>query len=226
MSAELPDDLFATGSRLAPRLELLGGKIPVILVDDVYVDPARVREHALALHFEPPPYSYPGRLATIPLPNASLATFLRNLLGLVNKQYLPRIPAIAAPGGVTIAAFGWILTDFGIIDLHPDQLTAVQRQPHTDPVPIFALIYLNEEERGGTLFFESDDPSRVSPDRSGYFGPGDDEFRLCGRIEGRYNRMAIYPGFVPHSGEIAGDWILSDDRVQRPRLTQRFLFFP
>ena len=225
-ATSLPDDLFATGSRLVPRLEVLGGKIPVILVDGVYVDPARVREHALKLQFEPPPYAYPGRLATIPLPNPSLSLFLRNLLDLVNRQYLPRIPGIAGADGATITAFGRILTDFGIIDLHPDQLTPVQRQPHTDPVPIFALIYLNEEERGGTLFFESGDPSRVSRDRSGYFGHGDEEFRLCGRIEGRYNQLAIYPGFVPHTGEISGDWIKSEDRLERPRLTQRFLFFP
>lgn len=221
----LPDDLFATGRGLVPRLELLGGKLPVILVDDVYADPARVREHALRLNYEPPPYPYPGRIATIPMPNASLSTFLRHVLNLVNRNYLPRIPAIAGDNAVIITAFGRILTDFGIIDRLPQELKPVQRQPHTDPVPIFALVYLNEEERGGTLFFEPGHGGAVPRERSGYFGAGDEEFRLCGKIDGKYNRMAIYPGFVPHTGEI-GDWIESDDRLSKPRLTQRFLFFP
>ncbi len=32
------------------------------------------------------------------------------------------------------------------------------------------------------------------------------------------------PEFVPHSGEIAGAWIRSDERFTNPRLTQRLLF--
>ena len=222
----LPDDLFATGRGLVPRLETLGGRIPVILIDGVYAEPERVREQALTLDYRQPPYPYPGRIGAIPAGIASLEAFKRHLLGLVNGQYLPRIPPIKAPDGRTITAFARVETDFGIIDVHPDELAPFQRQPHTDPVPIFGLIYLNQEERGGTMFFESGDVTKITPGRSGYFGEGDSEFRLCGKIEGRYNRMAIYPGFVPHTGEIAGDWIASEERVMRPRLTQRFLFFP
>ncbi len=39
-------------------------------------------------------------------------------------------------------------------------------------------------------------------------------------------RLVIYPGIVPHSGEIAGDWIHGEERFRYPRLTQRFTFFP
>jgi hypothetical protein len=38
--------------------------------------------------------------------------------------------------------------------------------------------------------------------------------------------MAIYPGFIPQTGEIAGDWIEGEERFRNPRHTQRFDFFP
>jgi hypothetical protein len=47
-----------------------------------------------------------------------------------------------------------------------------------------------------------------------------------GRIEAAFNRLAIYPGFVPHSGEIVGEWIKTDERFTNPRLTQRLVFMP
>jgi len=109
--------------------------------------------------------------------------------------------------------------------VHPNQLSAVQQAPHVDPVPIFGLVYLNEPERGGTLFFNRSGPARNTT-RSGYFSVGDAEYSLVGKIEGRFNRLAVYPGFVPHTGEIAGEWISTDERFSNPRLTQRFVFFP
>ena len=48
---------------------------------------------------------------------------------------------------------------------------------------------------------------------------------LAGRIEGRFNRLAIYPGFILHTGEIAGEWIEGDERFDVPRLTQRMMFY-
>jgi hypothetical protein len=89
-------------------------------------------------------------------------------------------------------------------------------------VPIFGLVYLNQEERGGTLFFKP----RQGPaaERHGYQTTSDGAFELCGRIEGRFNRLAIYPGFIPHSGEIAGPWIEGEERTRHPRLTQRLQF--
>lgn len=226
MTHQLPDDLFTTNSGLVPRLEMLGGKVPVILVDGVYKDPARLREAALELDYRPPNYPYPGRIADIQPGNPSLETFLRNLLNLVNRQYLARVPRIADSNGQTISAFARVLSDFGIIDTPPEQLAPHQRRPHVDPVPIFGLIYLNEEERGGTMFFEPAGPVDEERLPGGYFREGDEGFSLIGRIGGQFNRLAVYPGFVPHSGDIAGEWIASEERVTKPRLTQRFLLFP
>lgn len=216
---------FHTRDRLNANFELLGGKIPVLIIDGIYDHPHDVRRDALALDYRTPNYPYPGRIAEIPYKNASLIRFLDNILGLVNSTYLPRIPPIESvdsPGALT--AFRSLHTDFAIVDRHPDELIDVQRAPHIDAVPIFGLIYLNEAERGGTLFFERADVASVEPGT--YPSSNNQDWKFVDRIEGKFNRLAIYPGFVPHSGEIAGDWITTDQRFTAPRLTQRLVFIP
>lgn len=219
------EDLFEMSAELDIRFEKLGGQIPVVLIDDFYRRPDDVREMALGLHYAPPPYPYPGKLALIPLPNRSLSDVMRKVLELVNGEYLPRVPPIAM-NGTPIAAFRQLATDFAVVDVHPDELTPGQQRPHVDPIPVFGLIYLNREERGGTLFFHQKTPVGEKAPGVGYLTASDEAFKLIGRIEPAYNRMAIYPGFVPHCGEIAGDWIRGEERFKSPRLTQRLVFRP
>lgn len=217
--------LFALNPEARPELTLVGGRLPVLIVDDVFKTPDAIRSKALALPYEAPDYPYPGRIASPPAGDGSLEAFLKSVLALVNGQYLPRIPPIAANRD-RITRFGRIQTDFAITDVHPDELAETQRKPHTDPVPIFGLVYLNPQVRGGTLFF---DPPAVVPDgrdRRGYTSSDDAAYPFVGRIEGAFNRLAIYPGFILHTAEIAGDWIRSDERTKSPRLTQRLVFFP
>lgn len=225
MSYTLSDDLFATSASLVPRMQLLGGQIPVIIIDGIYRAPARVRQVALSLEFEQPALYYPGRIAAIDDSNPTMATLLRTLLQLVNREYLPRVPPIVPLDGTMITSFSRVTTDFGIVDVPPDKLQEGQRTPHVDLVAIFGLLYLNEEERGGTMFFQPEPATQPSEGRRGYFREGDSGFRLIGKIEGRYNRLAIYPGFVHHSGEITGEWIDAEEGRIYPRLTQRFLFY-
>jgi hypothetical protein len=217
--------LFALNPDARPLLTLVGGRLPVLILDRVFNDPQAIRETALALPYEPPPYPYPGKIAAAPEEDGSLAIFLDAVLALVNTQYLPRIPPIAA-NSRRITQFGRVQADFAITDIHPDELAETQRKPHTDPVPIFGLVYLNPDERGGTLFF---DPPSAVPDgkeRRGYTSSEDAAYPFVGKIEGAFNRLAIYPGFILHTAEIAGDWIRSDERRKSPRLTQRLVFFP
>ncbi|TFI56697.1 hypothetical protein E2493_18945 [Sphingomonas parva] len=215
----LNDDLFALAPHPVIRCEWLGGRVPVILVDGVYADPDAVRAAALSLEFSPAATHYPGRLASIPDPNPSRDRMLRWARGLADTALLGVFPLMA--DGRPVVGFREVFSDFAIVDVHPDALTPEQRIPHVDPVPAFGLVYLNREERGGTLFFE-----RLGDDRGGpgYFTTAGSGYALLGRIEPRFNRLAIYPGCVPHSGEIAGEWIRSDERFRRPRLTQRLLF--
>lgn len=220
----MDEDLFELSPELDIRFEKLGGRVPVILVDGFYRRPDDIREMALTLNFEQPPTPYPGKIAEIPGTNRSLAEVMSRVLGLVNRKYLQQVPI--ARNGQPIAKFGRLYTDFAVVDVHPDDLTPVQRNPHIDPVPVFGLVYLNPEERGGTLFFDRRPPTGEKTASTGYVTGSTREFELVGKIEPAYNRMAIYPGFVLHSGEIEGDWIRGEERFTNPRLTQRFRFHP
>ena len=218
------DDLFEMSPDANMRIEKIGGRIPVVIIDNVYRRPDEIREAALRLSYAPPPYPYPGKLALIPEPNPSLSLVRQRVLEIVNGEYLPHIPI--AQDGRRISSFGQLYTDFAIVDVHPDELTEVQRLPHTDPVPVFGLVYLNREERGGTLFFRQMRALSEEEQGEGYLTESNDAFELLGRIEPAFNRLAVYPGIVPHSGEIVGDWIRSEERFRSPRLTQRFVFLP
>lgn len=215
------DDLFKLSPLMKIKLATAGGIIPVILIDNVYERPDDIRSMALRLPYSPPDYPYPGKIA-VPPPSASLDAVAQWALHTTNTRYLPNVPPIQG-GGQPITRFGRIHTDFAIIDVHPEQLSSAQRLPHVDPVPVFALVYLNREERGGTLFFEQ---TSAQAHVGGYITESNSAFRLLGRIEAAFNRMAIYPGFVPHTGEISGRWIEGDERFNSPRLTQRFVFLP
>jgi len=215
------DDLFKLSSSMEMKLTKVGGIIPVLLVDNVYERPDDIRSMALALSYGPPDNSYPGKIAAPP-PSASLAAVTRWALEAANARYLPNVPPIQG-GGQPITQFGRIQTDFAIVDVHPEELSSAQGLPHVDPVPVFALVYLNREERGGTLFFEQ---TSAPADDGGYLTKSNDAFRLLGRIEAAFNRMAIYPGFIPHTGDISGRWIEGEERFNNPRLTQRFVFLP
>lgn len=217
------DHLFELAARPQVKFELLGGYVPTIIVDNLYARPDLVREAALKLTYAKPTYLYPGKLG-VPPSSPSLVKLTDWTLNLANRRYLPYIPPINKDGR-RVTAFRRIHTDFGIVDVLPGDLSEAQQVPHTDPVPVFGLVYLNREERGGTLFFEPVPGARQEAS-AGYMTSTNPRYKLRARIEPVFNRLAIYPGFVPHSGEISGSWIETDQRFTSPRLTQRIIFFP
>jgi hypothetical protein len=215
-------DLFATGAAAQLSAGYIDRQIPYLTVDGIFADPAAVRAAALALPWVPGTANYPGRVARFPAGDPSLTEFLRKVVGLVTREYLPRLPALS--GGRRLSQVRGADTDFAITDTHPAELSARQREPHIDPIPVFGLVYLNEEPRGGTLFFKPGGAPAAAATSAGYPG-SNEQLEVCGHIEGRFNRLAIYPGFILHSGEIEGDWIENDARFTAPRLTQRIMFF-
>jgi hypothetical protein len=218
----MAQDLFATGASPQLSIGYIDGQIPFATVDGVFADPNAVRDAALALPYSPGTQYYPGRIARFPDGDESLSAFIQKVAGLVTREYLPRLPPL--PGGERLSALRGIDTDFAITETPPDQLNEGQRQPHTDAVPVFGLVYLNEEPRGGTLFFKPRKEVRTGAQLSAYPSYDHERFEVCGHIEGRFNRLAIYPGFIFHSGEIEGEWIGTEARVAAPRLTQRIMF--
>lgn len=213
-------DLFAISPDISPRFVAISPGVPAVIVDDFYLHPREIREAALALPFGGPTALYPGRIATFPADHASLNRAVAWVKAMVERELLAKIELMN--NGKRVTAFDRLETDFAVVDTPPDSLLPAQRAPHVDHVPIFGLVYLNEEERGGTAFFRRRQAA-ADPERQGYFQSEDGVFQKTGRIEGRFNRLAIYPGFVWHSGEI-GDWIKSEDRIRAPRLTQRLVF--
>lgn len=216
---------FALNPGSRATMQRLGGKVPVLLIDDVFAAPTALRALALALPYGEPNTVYPGKIAETDGDDPSLQFFLGKILELVNEQYLPRVPPLFVDGQ-PIARFKRIHADFAVTDRHPDDLEATQRKPHIDPVAIFGLVYLNPEPKGGTLFFEEAGIGVSERSSEGYCTGADLGFSLVGRIEGIFNRLAIYPGFILHSGEIEGAWIRSDERFRSPRLTLRLAFIP
>ena len=169
-----------------------------------------------------PAPTIPGRKAQLPEGHESLGNFLRKVCGAVERDYLPRIGSL--PDGRRPTSVRRVDTDFAITDVHPSELTKEQTRPHIDHVPFFELVYLNPQDRGGTLFFRAKSEVAPSAGRTGYQVESDDFVQLCGKIEGRFNRLAIYPGFILHTGEVKG-WIETQARFDEPRLTQRIMFF-
>ena len=215
-------DIFAMAAQPRAQIAYLDGQIPVMLVDNVFADPLGVRTLALGLPYQPAGAHYPGRKAQLPEGHEGLERFLGEVRGAVERHYFPRIGAL--PDGRRPTAIRRVETDFAITDVHPSELTKEQTRPHIDHVPFFGLVYLNPQDRGGTLFFRAKSQVAPSSPRTGYQLESDEHVQLCGKIEGRFNRLAIYPGFILHTGEVKG-WIETQERFDEPRLTQRIMFF-
>src|SRR5689334_16375647 len=85
--------LFAT----AAAAQLTGGyidnRIPYLTIDGIFADAPAVRAAALALPFSAGTAHYPGRVARYPAGDPSLMEFLQTLVGLVAREYLPRLPS-------------------------------------------------------------------------------------------------------------------------------------
>lgn len=213
-------ELFAISPDATLRFITVAPGVPAAVVDNIYRHPQQIREAALSLPFGPPTAMYPGRITKFPADFAALNQAVAWIKALVDRELLTKIQLMN--GDKRVTTFRRVDTDFAVVDTPPEDLLPAQRAPHVDQVPIFGLVYLNEAERGGTAFFQRRD-NAVDPQREGYFDATDGVFRKTGRIEGRFNRLAIYPGFIWHSAEI-GDWIRGDARLRSPRLTQRLAF--
>lgn len=196
--------------------------VPSIQCDDFFEAPQAARDFAIAAAFTQPGGGvYPGKVAA-PDPDLPEICVIREyLLDIVNSHYLPRVPMTHQ--GHTIEKFEWADIDFSTVNIDPRELSEMQRRPHVDDAAIFGLVYLNPEWRGGTLFFEQVEGEPVGY-ADGYCIDTIPGFRLKGRISGHFNQLAIYPGFVFHTGEIAGDWIEDDRRYTEPRVTMRVIF--
>lgn len=208
------------------RVETVGD-MPVLFIEDFYLDPDAVRAQALKAAYDLSIAFYPGRHASI------VSSEARNVI-----EYLCRV--LNALGDVTYTADAFI-TDFSIVTTRPGDLIANQAHPHTDPTPILGLVYLNPVNPVGTSFYENTDLNlrslRTEEDRvatslvlmekgeehapDGYNVGASKLWHRYYTIEGVYNRLVVYPGNFFHAIDIKS--VPDQLRIEEARLTQRFI---
>ncbi len=209
-------------------------QVPVVVIDNFFEDP----EHIIDLAVDVAPFPrqeghyYPGVRHRI-LPNDT-ARF--GYIEAVCQALGPLMHEVYGLSRYEITDAG-----FSLVTMQPDALGPLQRVPHFDHADGegFAIIhYLSRHPGGGTAFYRHDRTGfeTLSMERLDVYGParaqdleafgqaqgyhsGDaNGFTELGMVEARFNRAAIYPGNVLHSGVIPPDFAFSPD-PRRGRLT-------
>lgn len=195
---------------------------PVVTIDDFAPDPAALFKTACAQSYRPIGLHYPGvRAQADPAFLADRMNVLRDVL----------TTCFDCASGAAL-----VESAFSIVTTSPDDLTPIQRIPHfdtTDPGRLALLLYLCDESGGGTAFYRHSSTrfETISADRhseytaalqgealqlpsSGYVAGTTDLYEETGRVEARFNRLAIYRGYRLHSGVIPPGLPLSADPKQ------------
>ncbi len=210
------------------RIERMGGLVPVLFVDDFYLNPDEVRSAALTGKYDMATALYPGRHAALGGDGGRpVLAHICRIISLLGGQNFPADKA---------------MTDFSIVTVRPSDLLMIQKHPHVDPVSMAGILYLTPENTQGTcLFFNrflgkfalTTPEDHAAHERllqeygethepHGYQIDENPMWERIGTIEPRYNRLVCYPGNVFHSMDIRD--ISPADNMETVRLTQRFFF--
>jgi len=201
-------------------------KTPILVIDDIVDNPDALVDYAASLAPFPPEAGnyYPGlrlQLPRDPIVIDYVDTICRTLANLMGSAYGLRAIAVQSVA-------------FSIVTKQPCELQPLQTIPHFDSAnPLFfaVLHYLSHHEGSATAFFrhartgfETLTPQRAGPygqarDKekeiygtpSGYVRGSTNGFEEIGRVEARYNRLAVYPGNLFHSGILPDDYDFSPD---------------
>jgi len=195
----------------AVRVEVGHSAAPLLVIEDVFADPAAACAAARRLG---PPEPHPGDFypgARHPLPEE------------FHRSYVAWLNGLLPTSG---PAKGYV----SVVTKPAAELLPIQTLPHfdtTDEQVFAAVIYLFEDGFGGTSFYrhrstgyellshrteplyraalrrEVADPAAL-PRR--YRNGGDELFERIHRQEPRFNRMVLYPARLLHAGDIAPDY--------------------
>lgn len=209
------------------RVETVLGEVPVLFVEDFYEDPDAVRAQALGVDYDITAAMYPGRHALVATPeSAAVVRSLCELLTSLGDQ-------IYDPADCT--------ADFSIVVTKEKDLLAGQKHPHIDPTPVLGIVYLNPVNGAGTSFYYNkvlrtavvrDQQDRdglaefhralaLEHEPKGYSLEDHPCWERVYTIEGKYNRLVVYPGNVFHAVDIRS--IPAEFSMNTVRLTQRFI---
>jgi hypothetical protein len=209
------------------RVELVAGSIPVLFVEDFYADPMEVREQAISAAYDRTVALYPGRHAPLETPEAkAVVKHVCELLSLIGDRIFEAETAI---------------TDFSVLTTKASDLIGAQKHPHIDPTPVLGLVYLNPHLTQGTCFYYNrrlgthtivgDEQSAALADFLAAEGPtyepetysleGNAIWEKIYTIEGKFNRLVVYPGNVFHSIDLVD--VAGEFDMNTARLTQRII---
>jgi hypothetical protein len=218
-------DVFAFNDRAAVHVETVFEGCPVLVVDDVFAQPEAVRALALTRNFDSTLAFYPGVHGRID--RALLEPLFARLAELLER--LTRIRPDTAD----------FTSDFSLVTTPAKDMLANQKHPHVDGLPLAGVVYLNPHLSTGTSFFRHVPTGyamlRTEEEANRYNAWLDSEggrlqpetyavadgicWQHLHTIEGRYNRLVMYPGTAFHS--IAMVDVDPDVTLETARLTQR-----
>lgn len=198
---------------------------PLIVIDDLLLNPEDLVEAAAAAKFATPEGTwYPGGNA--PFPESYLPTLMPVLRPTLERAFdIPR----AAP--LTISGF------FALATKTADQLSALQKIPHYDqpnPACLAILHYLGRDQKGGTGFFRHSatgyesitvgrretymgavaEALETTPP-AGFAGPDTAHYEMIESVAPNFNRMVIYRSHVLHCALFEGAHLSPDPRTGR-----------
>lgn len=234
------DRASAIAIRLNPaaqvRLRRVGREAwPLLVIDDVLLDPEVLVELAAATPFGAPHAAYyPGLNAPMPRP------YLEALMPVLRPSFA-RAYAIAAEAPMVASGF------FALATEPVERLSTLQKIPHYDQVEPDALAmihYLAHDQGGGTGFFShrATGYEMVTPARretylntlaaeletvgelTRFTGPETPNYAMLDAAEWRFNRLIIYPSNVLHCALFEGARLNDDPRTGR--LTANSFFKP
>jgi hypothetical protein len=203
----------------------------VVFIDDFLADPQVLVEAACRARFEPcagfdEKRGYPGLRAPVPPAYSESLTALLDPLIRINFG----VPDALALKKTPCA--------FSLTTVTPGDLGPLQRVPHFDastPHYMAALLYLCDEQRGGTAFYRhratglqqitADVRERYGdavyaeldrhPAPARYFADSDAQFELLGVMPARFNRLVVYRGSLLHSAIVNPRRLDADPRTGR-----------
>jgi hypothetical protein len=218
-------DIFAFSDRAAVHVETVFQGCQVLVVDDVFADPEAVRALALTRKFDSTLAFYPGV-------HGEIDKALLRPLFLRLATLLERVTGMRPD----VADFS---SDFSLVTTPAKDMLANQKHPHVDGLPLAGVVYLSPHLSTGTSFFRhgptgyamlrteeeasiynawlETEGARLQPDT--YAVADGACWHHLHTIEGRYNRLVMYPGIAFHS--IAMVDVDPEVTLETARLTQR-----
>lgn len=213
--------------RVVTRTYVGAEQLPLVCIDGLFLEPAKLIELARQAMFVDMGSNYPGIRAPAPV------QYVNALIDTANG---PITEAFGAPMSADLE-----MCAFSMITTPPAKLHPRQRNPHFDGPEIdrIAFIhYLCAPEQGGTSLYRhrSTGLAEVTPANlaayqsvlaaelakqapaQGYVRDATGLFERIHTVEAVFNRLIIYKGNALHSGDVGPGTVLSED-PGRGRLT-------